>query len=358
MACGYSQIPGVDFTESYAPVINDVCWCILIIAMLVQKLEAQIIDITTAFLYGDLNEDVYLSCKEVHGEKDALLLLHAIYGLVQAARSFYLKFKEKLRKIGFKGGYPDPCFLYTKNENVICFIVIWVDDSLLVGHEKAIQEAINDLKNEGFDLILDGTLDDYLSCEISLNMAWIHQLFLITKLIKKFGEHTKGLQVCKTPGTPGLGTLRNPKSVVDPEKHKIYRSGVGVLLYLVEYSRPDLANAVRELLKTLYSPSQAAYKEMLRVIKFVIDTKNLGINVAPTLIINNEWNIEGFSDSDFGGDKDTRISVAGFIIYLMGVPISWRNKGQKSVVLSNSEAEYVVLSEAAREVKFIKYSFL
>ena len=74
-----------------------------------------------------------------------------------------------------------------------------MDDSLLVGHEKAIQEAINDLKNEGFDLTLDETLDDYLSCEISFdrkkNMAWIHQPYLFTKLIKKFGEHTKGLQI-------------------------------------------------------------------------------------------------------------------------------------------------------------------
>ena len=63
VACGYSQIPGVDFTESDAPVINDVCWRILIIAMLVQKLEAKIIDVSTAFLHGDLDEDIYMLCK-------------------------------------------------------------------------------------------------------------------------------------------------------------------------------------------------------------------------------------------------------------------------------------------------------
>ena len=94
VACGYFQIPGVDFTESYAPVINDVSWRILIIAMLVRKLEAKVIDISTAFLYGDLEEDIYIymKCEEVHGEGKVLHLLHAIYGLVQAARSFYLKF--------------------------------------------------------------------------------------------------------------------------------------------------------------------------------------------------------------------------------------------------------------------------
>ena len=114
VACGYSKIPGVDFTESYAPFINDICWRILIIAMLVQKLEAKSIDVSTAFLHGDLDEDIYMLCKEVYGEEEALLLLHAIYGLVQAARSFYLKFTEKLKKIGFKGGYPDPGFVLSQ----------------------------------------------------------------------------------------------------------------------------------------------------------------------------------------------------------------------------------------------------
>jgi len=65
VACGYSQIPGVDFTESYAPVINDVSWRILIIAMLVQKLEAKICDVSTAFSYGDLEEDIYIYIYEV-----------------------------------------------------------------------------------------------------------------------------------------------------------------------------------------------------------------------------------------------------------------------------------------------------
>ena len=89
VACGYTQIPGVDFTESYAPVINDVSWRILIIAMIVQKLEAKIIDVSTAFLYGDLDENIYMFCKEVHDDDEVLLLLHAIYGLVQAARSLF-----------------------------------------------------------------------------------------------------------------------------------------------------------------------------------------------------------------------------------------------------------------------------
>jgi hypothetical protein len=66
-----------------------------------------------------------------------------------------------------------------------------------------------------------------------------------------------------------------------------------------------------------------------------------------------QWNIVAFSDSDFAGDSETRISIAGFILYLLGVPISWKSKGQKGVTLSSSEAEFVALSEAAKEVKFV-----
>ena len=108
VACGYSQIPGVDFTESYAPVINDICWRILIVIMMVMKLDSKIIDVETAFLFGDLDEEVYMTCKEVHGEDEALLLLHTIYGLVQASRQFWIKYVKILKKIGFEGGYPDP----------------------------------------------------------------------------------------------------------------------------------------------------------------------------------------------------------------------------------------------------------
>ena len=136
-----------------------------------------------------------------------------------------------------------------------------------MGHEKAIQQTIDDLKKEGFDITLDGSLDDYLSCEMTFdrkkNMAWIQQPHLITKLSEKFGKYTKDLQTYRTPGTPGLGILRSPSTIVCVEKHKISRTGVGMLLYLVKYSRPDIANTVRELSKALDSPSPGPYKEML-----------------------------------------------------------------------------------------------
>ena len=90
------------------------------------------------------------------------------------------------------------------------------------------------------------------------------------------------------------------------------------------------------------------------MIKYILDSRDHGLKIAPSLKGTNEFfNLEVYCDSDFAGDKETRISVAGYVIYLCGAPISWRSKAMKHVPLSSSEAEYVSLSEAAKEVKFI-----
>ena len=88
------------------------------------------------------------------------------------------------------------------------------------------------------------------------------------------------------------------------------------------------------------------------VIKYVIDTGNKGLKMTPQKK-ENIINIFAYSDSDFAGNKESRISVSGFIILLNDAPISWHSKAQRSVTLSSSEAEYIILLEAAKEVKLI-----
>ena len=165
------------------------------IIKILMKYEATIVDVETAFLFGDLEEEVYMTCKEVHDDDEVLLLIHSIYGLVQSVRQYYIKFKEKLNKIGFSGGFPDPCLLMRKTESGVVYIAVWVDNLLLIGDEKAIEEAVKDLKEQGFNLKIEGTLEDYLSCEITFNkektMGWIHQPHLITKLEKCYRDLVK-----------------------------------------------------------------------------------------------------------------------------------------------------------------------
>jgi len=369
VACGYSQIPGVDFTENYSPVINDITFRLLILAMMFNRLDAKIVDVETAFLYGTLEEEIYMECPPGMGEviddcreiEDSILLLRqCIYGLVQAARQYYKRFVTILKKIGFKGGDVDPCLFSKKSEKGLCFIAIYVDDNLMIGHNAAIEDAIHLLKKENLVLKIEDSLHDYLSCEVKfskdMSKGWLGQPHMISSIQREFGEEVKGLRRYLTPGTPGARQVRadDPKMVIPTEKHARYRTGVGMLLYLVKHSRPDIANCVRELSKVLDGPTELSYREMLHCVKYVLDSKDLGLRLEPNgTPIGDPWDIVCYSDSDWAGDPANRRSVSGYIIYVHGVPIVWRSAMQKVVSLSSTEAEWYSLSEAVKDIVFL-----
>ena len=94
----------------------------------------------------------------------------------------------------------------------------------------------------------------------------------------------------------------------------------------------------------------AQVTEMYRVINYVLEMKTLGLRMVP-IFKDDIWKLEALSDSDFANDKDARYSVYGYIIYLCGVPVVWKSKSMKSVVLSTTEAEYVAVSEVVNCTK-------
>ena len=190
-------------------------------------------------------------------------------------------------------------------------------------------------------------------------MAWITQSTLLKKVEQKFGPLITTMKNYnyKTPGTPGRGIIRpnddeNSLSVAD---QKLYRSGIGTLLQFSTKTRPDLANPVRELSKCMDRGTPAAFKEMLRVICYLLQTKNHGFKIAPTLNHPSkiDWTLKLFSDSDWGADIKTRRSVTGFVILLNNTPIMWRSQTQRTVALSSTEAEYYAMADAVKEIKFI-----
>jgi len=89
---------------------------------------------------------------------------------------------------------------------------------------------------------------------------------------------------------------------------------------------------------------KAAFKDVKRVIKFVLDTRNYGLKIKPVIDdADDVWSITVLSNSDYAGDVETHVSITGFCIFLLGVPICWQSRGQKSVIQSSSKAEYVAL---------------
>ena len=172
--------------------------------------------------------------------------------------------------------------------------------------------------------------------------GWLGQPSIIKSLEQKFGDRAMKERLSLTPETPRFTArrLENPEDKVSPKEHETYRSGVGTLLYLTKLSRPDICNPVRVLSKTMDAPAPVHLKEICKLIRFVLSTKDYGLKLELMKDIK-KWSLTTLCDSDFATDKETRISIFGYIIHFCGIPIAWRSKGMKSVVLSTTEAEYI-----------------
>ena len=233
---------------------------------------------------------------------------------------------------------------------------MYVDDMLVIGKKEQIQDFSSKIQKE-FSVKIQHNLTDYLGCEFHMNKertrGWLGQPSM-KSLVQKFGGRAMKKRLSLTPGTPRFTArrLENPEDKVNPEEHETYRSGVGTLLYLTKHSRPDICNPVRELSKTMDAPVPVHLKEMYKVIRHAVSTKGYGLKFELKKDII-KWALKALCDSDSASDKETKISVNGYIIYFCGIPISWRSIGMKSVVLSTTEAEYMALSEVVKELKFI-----
>lgn len=211
-------------------------------------------------------------------------------------------------------------------------------------------QAIEGL-NQVFKVKVDKSIQDFLGCEIGSDG---HVLSLKqTRIIKKLEKEIEVKGDWNTPSAPGFFVVR-PKGedmLIGEGRQKWFRSMIGTLLYLVKLSRPDIANAVRELSKVMDNAVPAHEKELKRLLSYVVKTQDKQLNINSDS--SEDWIIEAYSDSDFAGDKDDRKSITGFVIFLSGFPISWKSKAQPCVTLSSTEAEYVALNETVREMKFI-----
>ena len=179
---------------------------------------------------------------------------------------------------GFPVSPADPCMLFKENNLGICIIIVYVDDMFIIGKKEQIQDFASKIHKE-FSVKIQHNLADYLlGCEFHMNKertrGWLGQPSIIRSLEHRFGEKAMKGRLSLTTGTPRFTArrLENPEDKVNQEDHEIYRSGVGILLYLMKNSRPDISNPVRELSKTMDAPAPVHLKEMYKVIN-VLSTK-------------------------------------------------------------------------------------
>ena len=166
--------------------------------------SAEIIDIETAFLYGDLEEEIYLRIPEGYTEykgndqkEKCLILRHAIYGLVQAAWQFLKKLKEVLEmKLGFRKCMNDQCLYIKKDEVVVIVICLYIDVTLCVGHQSAIEKFKKHVKRH-FITKEEGEVTEYVGCMIKKikGTIYLHQTDLIKKIESFFGKKIQDMRV-------------------------------------------------------------------------------------------------------------------------------------------------------------------
>jgi hypothetical protein len=215
------------------------------------------------------------------------------------------------------------------NKLGMVYMALYVDDCYEVGHAKAADEAIAKISGDFRKLKIENEMTDYLSCEIRFDSnkekAWLSQPHLLKRLEKKCVAMVQFNQTYQTPGMPGLFIiicLKEGDTTISEEDQKMYGSGIGRLLYLVKPSRPNISDAARELSKGMGGATEAAFKEMKCVIKFVLDTKMFGLKLQPKLIGEDvEWAITVFTDSDWAGDQENIISTIEFVVFLLGAAI-------------------------------------
>ena len=236
-------------------------------------------------------------------------------------------------------------------EVVIC---AYVDDMLIVGDEMAVDKTHEELR-KSFKIVVEEATE-FLGCKwIESEKGYvIHQPHILMKLESSFLEEVKEMKEYATPSGESyrVNRVQENEPYLSPTQQTRYRSGIGIALYLSRFSRPDICNATRELSKGMIKANEAHYKQLLRLIKYIIDTKQLMLKIE---LKEGDWNMTGFCDSDFAGDNDTRKSISGYIIYLNGMIVSYRSKGQNIVTLSSTEAEYVAATDMIIDILFIKH---
>lgn len=364
VAQGFSQRPGWDYLESFAPTIRLSVVRTIFALVAMEDLECESVDITTAFLNGDLEEKIYMKLPDgfeeytPSGKRLYALLCKAIYGLKQGARQWYLKLSEVMRQIGFSKVRSEPCVYIFKRGDDRIIVPCYVDDLHIAC--KSIDNA-NHIKKElgkHFQLRDLGPTKWFLGIHITRNRA-AHTLSLSSRqycldMLEELGMATSGKT--NTPMAPGLVLTADMCPQTDEEREFMktvpYQRAVGKLNYLALTTRPDISFAVSRLARFSSNPGPEhwkAVKHLLRYINTTIDYK-LTYGGSPL-----STDFVTYSDADFARDPIGGKSTSGWVLLMAGAAISWSSKLQTRVAQSTTEAEYVAAESASREMAFLRH---
>ena len=364
VAKGYTQQEGIDYEETFSPVA--MLKSIRILLSIAAALDYEIwqMDVKTAFLNGNLDERIYMAQPDGFVDKGqetkVCELLKSIYGLKQASRSWNIRFDETVKSFGFEQSIDEPCVYKLIHEGKVVFLVLYVDDILLIGNDVGKLSEVKVWLAKQFDMKDLGEAAYILGIQIFRDRKnrtlSLSQASYIDKVMDRFS-----MQDCKRGQTPfrhgvSLSKDQSPKTAQEIEDmRKIpYASAVGSLMYAMLCTRPDICFAVGVVSRFQSNPGPEHWIAVKHVLKYLRRTRNLMLTYSGT-----DLTMTGYTDSDFQADKDSRKSTSGSVFILNGGAVVWRSIKQSCIADSTMEAEYVAACEASKEAvwlrKFLKY---
>ena len=365
VAKGFSQKPGVDYDETFSPVARFESVRTIMAIGVQQGHHIHQMDVTAAFLNGELHEEVYMAQPEgyeVKGKENLVCKLNkSIYGLKQSPRCWNASLHSYLVENKFVQSSSDPC-IYTHSEGELLILALYVDDIILSSKSLDKITAVKSLLQKRYKMSDMGKLNYFLGVKIDQSIArdsiFMSQQAYSERLVQNFG--LSDAKPAKTPMEPNFNfsTEKDNEVFVDSQK---YQSAVGSLLYLSTKTRPDLSYAVGKVARYCAKPASEHWVAVKRILRYVKGTTNYGLLYSKS----NSSSCVGYSDADWAGDASDRKSTSGYSFQLSGASVSWNSTKQTCVALSTAEAEYYALASAAQEaiwmqqlLKDLHYSYI
>ncbi|GJS90722.1 putative ribonuclease H-like domain-containing protein [Tanacetum coccineum] len=355
VAQGHRQEEGIDYDEVFAPVARiEAIRLFLAFASFMGFIVYQM-DVKSAFLYGTIDEEVYVSQPPGFVDPDhptkVYKVVKALYGLHQAPRAWYATLSSFLEKHGYKRGTIDKTLFIRRNKKDIMLVQVYVDDIIFGSTNKSWCADFEALMQSRFQMSSMGELTFFLGLQVKQNKdgIFISQDKYVADMLKKFD--LVNVKAAITPMETKL-PLTKDEDAFDVDVH-LYRSMIGSLMYLTA-SRPDIMYAVCVCSRFQVTPKTSHLNAVKRIFKYLKGKPNLGLWYPR----DSPLDLEAFSDSDYGGSNLDRKSTTGGCQFLGQRLISWQCKKQTIVATSTTEAEYVAAAHCCGQVLWVQNQLL
>ncbi|GJX11858.1 putative ribonuclease H-like domain-containing protein [Tanacetum coccineum] len=304
-------------------------------------------DVKSAFLYGKIDEDVYVSQPpgfiDPKFPKKVYKVVKALYGLHQAPRAWYATLSTFLLKNGYRRGTIDKTLFIKKDKHDIILVQVYVDDIIFGSTKKSWCDEFEALMKSRFQMSSMGELTFFLGLQVKQKEdgIFISQDKYVAEILKKFDFVS-----VKTASTP----IETQKPLVKDEEASdvdvhLYRSMIGSLMYLTA-SRPDIMFAVCAYSRFQVNPKTSHLSAVKRIFRYLKGKPKLGLWYPRV----SSFDLEAYSDSDYAGANLDRKSTTGGCQFLGRRLISWQCKKQTIVATSTTEAEYVAAANCCGQV--------